>query len=443
MGLRITVIGLGYLGVTHAVAMVEFGHEVLGIEPDSIKLESLKQGKVPFFEPGLQDALERALTTGRLHFSPSHTDFSKTADVHFLCVGTPQESNGFKANTDFVFSAAKEVAPVVSETAIVVGKSTVPVGTAEKLQQLLNDIAGFDVSLAWNPEFLREGTALEDSRHPDRIVVGSRNANTFTVLRNVYQPAIDAGSPFIEMDIETSELVKVAANSFLATKISFINAMAEIAEVTGADTVKLAEAIGYDERIGNKFLKTGIGFGGGCLPKDIRAFMARAEELGVQDAVDFLRDIDAINQRRRERVIEILENELGDLKGRTIGILGAAFKPESDDLRDSPALHIALAVKDRGATVQIHDPKAGMGVKKGYPEFVVVENGIDVFQESDAVILATEWAEYTSIEPQKALKMAKNPLIIDGRNVLDVKRWLDAGWNLYALGRSVQRKNHE
>lgn len=441
MGLRITVIGLGYLGVTHAVALVEFGHQVLGIEPDQAKLETLKAGSVPFFEPGLQTALEEALKTGRLHFAGAHTDFSKTADVHFICVGTPQSENSFAANTDYVFAAAKDLGSVVSREAIVVGKSTVPVGTASKLQTLLNDTAGFDVTLAWNPEFLREGTALEDSRHPDRIVVGSSKQQSFKVLKEVYKPAIDSGSPFVEMDIETSELVKVAANSFLATKISFINAMAEIAEVTGADTVKLAEAIGYDKRIGNKFLKTGIGFGGGCLPKDIRAFMARAEELGVQDAVDFLRDIDAINQRRRERVVDILKLELGDLNEKTIGILGAAFKPESDDLRDSPALHIALEVVGLGARVQIHDPKAHTGVKSKYPEFIVKDQAIDVFQGSDAVILATEWSEYKSLDPEKALKIAKNPLIIDGRNVLDVEGWLGAGWNLYALGRNVQRKH--
>lgn len=441
MGLRITVIGLGYLGVTHAVAMVEFGHEVLGVEPDRDKLERLKKGQVPFFEPGLQDALDAALATGRLHFADSHTAFSKTADVHFICVGTPQLSDSFAANTDYVIAASKALGHVVSNNALVVGKSTVPVGTAATLQSLLNDTAGFDVTLAWNPEFLREGTALEDSRHPDRIVVGSSAEPAFKVLKEVYKPAIDSGSPFVEMDIETSELVKVAANSFLATKISFINAMAEIAEVTGADTVKLAEAIGYDERIGNKFLKTGIGFGGGCLPKDIRAFMARAQELGVQDAVDFLRDIDAINKRRRERVIEILTHELGDLHGKTIGILGAAFKPESDDLRDSPALHIAEEIERRGAMIQIHDPKAGDGVKNGYPTFAVTDEAIEVFQGSDAVILATEWNEYQSINPENCLKLAKNPLIIDGRNVLDVERWLHAGWNLYALGRSVQRKH--
>lgn len=440
MGLRITVIGLGYLGVTHAVAMVEFGHEVLGIEPDPDKLESLKAGKVPFFEPGLQSALEAALKTGRLHFNSAHTDFSKTADVHFICVGTPQQKSSFAANIDYVVAASREVGAVLSKNAIVVGKSTVPVGTASTLQTLLTDTAGFDVTLAWNPEFLREGTALEDSRHPDRIVIGSSKQTAFKILRDVYKPAIDSGSPFVEMDIETSELVKVAANSFLATKISFINAMAEIAEITGADTVKLAEAIGYDERIGNKFLKTGIGFGGGCLPKDIRAFMARAEELGVQDAVDFLRDIDAINQRRRTRVIEILEHELGNIDGKTIGILGAAFKPESDDLRDSPALHVALQLQSRGATIQIHDPKAGEGVKSAYPNFSVKDKSLEVFHDADAIILATEWSEYKAINPEIALQMARNPLIIDGRNILDVELWLQAGWNLYALGRNVQRK---
>lgn len=433
----VTVIGLGYLGATHAVAMAEFGHTVIGIEPDESKLRALSAGKLPFFEPGLEESLSKAVKSGNLTFQASHDEGSRNAHAHFICVGTPQSEGSYAANTTYVYASGLELAKWMSPDSVVIGKSTVPVGTAAELKKQMSETAGFDVDLIWNPEFLREGTALHDSLHPDRVVIGGGSQNGISILKEVYEPIIKAGTPIVEMDLQTAELVKTAANSFLATKISFINAMAEIAEVSGADTVKLAEAIGLDERIGKQFLKTGIGFGGGCFPKDIRAFISRAQELGVGEALDFLRDVDAVNLRRRQRVVDLLNKELGTVAEKKIFVLGAAFKPNSDDLRDSPALAVAEKLKALGANVFIHDPKAGEGVKKSSPELIVVDNLAEGFSMASAVVLATEWDEYTQIDPEVSGTLMAQKVVIDGRNVLDVEKWRNAGWKIYALGRSV------
>jgi UDPglucose 6-dehydrogenase len=325
----------------------------------------------------------------------------------------------------------------MSPESIVVGKSTVPVGTAARLKDEMSEAAGFEVDLIWNPEFLREGNALEDSLRPDRVVLGGGTAKGIATLKEIYAPIVKAGTPFVEMDLQTAELVKTAANSFLATKISFINAMAEIAEVSGADTVKLAEAIGLDERIGKHFLKTGIGFGGGCFPKDIRAFISRAEELGVGDALDFLRAVDAVNLRRRQRVVDLLNKEFGTIAEKKIFVLGASFKPNSDDLRDSPAIAVATKLRELGANVFIHDPKAGEQVSNLFPELTVVDNLAEGFSMANAVVLATEWDEYKQIDPEVSGTLMAQKVVVDGRNVLDVERWRNAGWKIYALGRSV------
>jgi UDPglucose 6-dehydrogenase len=338
--MKISVIGLGYLGATHAVAMAKLGHSVIGIDKDLAKVESLKSGQIPFYEPGLAGALSEAIKEGKIQFQSSHDENSASADLHFLCVGTPQNPDG-SANTSYLFAAIEDLAPHLTQNSVVVGKSTVPVGTAQRLREQLKQSLGFEPRLVWNPEFLREGTALEDSLKPDRIVVGYWNKEDSFPLLVAYEKLIQAGSPVVEMDVPTAELVKVAANAFLATKVSFINAMAEVAEVVGADAVALSKAIGYDERIGNKFLRSGIGFGGGCLPKDIRGFIARAEELGVGQALGFLKEVDGINERRRHKVLELAKEELGELAGKKITVLGISFKPNSDDLRESPALEIA------------------------------------------------------------------------------------------------------
>ena len=436
--MKICVVGLGYLGATHALAMAKLGHEVLGIDLDTNKVDYLNAGKVPFHEPGLQESLREALSTESVTFQTSF-EMTEPASVIFICVGTPQTGSGKSADTSFVFSAGESLAKVITPETVVIGKSTVPVGTAAALRDRISEVAGFPIHLAWNPEFLREGTALEDSLEPDRIVIGSWDDYSSQKLREVYKPILDKGTPLVEVDVPTAELVKVAANAFLATKVSFINAMAEIAEVSGADAVELAKAIGYDERIGNKFLRNGIGFGGGCLPKDIRGFVARAEELGAGEAVSFLKDVDAINQRRKARVLSLAEQELGELKNKKVLMLGLAFKPDSDDMRDSPALDIALRLAQAGAKVTVHDPVALNALGEKHPELIREQDLSAAARDQELVILGTEWSEYRAIEPKAFGDLVANKLIIDGRNVLDVASWQAAGWRLIALGRNVHK----
>ena len=432
--MKITVIGLGYLGATHAVAMAQLGHEVIGIEPDDKKREALASGKLPFYEPGLDTALIEVIKQGNISFKAGHEQDSIEAELHFICVGTPQKQGSNAADTKYLFAAIEALAPYLNENAVVVGKSTVPVGTAKELTNKLASLVSFEPKLAWNPEFLREGTALEDSLKPDRIVIGTEDSYSEKQIREVYKPITDnQQTPVLITDIPTAELVKAAANSFLATKISFINAMAEIAEVSGADTVKLAEAIGMDDRIGKLFLRNGIGFGGGCLPKDIRGLMARAEELGVGQAVGFLDEVDQINLRRRKRVVDLAVEELGDVSGRKISMLGATFKPDSDDLRDSPALSIALELAELGAEVYVHDPVAVEYLQQNEKSLHATENLDEALADSELTILGTEWKEYKQLDPAKLL--VRNKLVIDGRNVLDRSAWENAGWKMTSLGR--------
>jgi UDPglucose 6-dehydrogenase len=433
--MKISVIGLGYLGATHAVAMAKLGHSVIGIDKDQTKVESLRSGQIPFYEPGLSEALKEVIKEGKVQFQSAHDENSASADLHFLCVGTPQSPDG-SANTSYLYAAIEDLAPHLSNTAVVVGKSTVPVGTAQSLKETLQAKAGFEPRLIWNPEFLREGTALEDSLKPDRIVIGYWHKEDSFPLLVAYEKLIQAGSPVVELDVPTAELVKVAANAFLATKVSFINAMAEVAEVVGADAVALSKAIGYDERIGNKFLRSGIGFGGGCLPKDIRGFIARAEELGVGQALGFLKEIDGINERRRQRVVELATNELGTLSGKKITVLGISFKPNSDDLRESPALEIARSLAKAGAAVTVTDPEALHGLTDA--NLTAVSDTHAALEGAELVILGTEWDEYKKLDPVAAKSEVAKATVIDGRNVLDVTAWQAAGWRVLALGRNIQ-----
>ena len=434
--MRISVIGLGYLGATHAVAMATLGHEVIGIEPDQSRLEPLKNGVVPFYEPGLQDALKKVIAAGKLSLQNSHDEKSAAGDVHFICVGTPQQKGKETADTSYVFAAAKQLAAVLKPESLIVGKSTVPVGTARNLISSIQEIAGFEPRLCWNPEFLREGTALEDSLAPDRIVIGSNDPLINKNLKDCYQQILETGTPLLELNLETAELVKVSANAFLATKISFINAMAEIAEAAGADAVKLAEAIGMDSRIGKSFLRTGIGFGGGCLPKDIRGFIARADELGVGSSLKFLTEVDNINLRRRQRVIDLAVAELEDPGHKKVTVLGISFKPDSDDLRDSPALDIALGLQAKGAQVIVHDPVSLAALEARQTGLSVAEEVLEATKDADLIILGTEWAEYRKLDPSTLNPKTKT--IIDGRNVLNVNDWQKAGFKVIALGRNIQ-----
>lgn len=433
--MKLSVIGCGYLGATHAACMSSLGFQVVGIDTDQSKVDLLSNGELPFYEPGLDSLLASEIKTGRLTFT---TDFSAAADadVHFICVGTPQSKDGLAADLTFVKSAIAAIAPFLKDGALVVGKSTVPVGTAQALREILA-VSAPHADLAWNPEFLREGFAVEDTLRPNRLVVGVVNDRAEDILKEVYQPIVDLGTPWIRADLPTSELVKVAANSFLATKISFINAMAEVCEAAGGDVTVLAKAIGYDPRIGSRFLQAGIGFGGGCLPKDIRAFMARAEELGADQALEFLREIDAINLRARQRVIDVVRADLSeDLTQYKIAILGATFKPDSDDVRDSPALDIAAQLQAAGATIVVHDPKGIEPARKRFPHLDYAERVTDCVKGADAILHLTEWKEYRELDPAVIGQLVKSKFLIDGRNALDREKWRAAGWRVHALGRT-------
>ena len=439
--MRMTVIGTGYLGATHAACMAELGHEVLGVDVDEDKISVLQSGKVPFFEPGLPEVLERNIDAERLGFSTDYDEAAQFANVHFLGVGTPQRRGSYAADMTYVKAVITDLVPKLRGEHVVFGKSTVPVGTAAELQELADSLApeGTRVEIAWNPEFLREGYAVHDTITPDRIVIGTRESESRAeeLAREIYAKPLAQDTPFIATDLQTAELVKVSANAFLATKISFINAVSEICEIAGADVVALADAIGIDKRIGRKFLGAGLGFGGGCLPKDIRAFMARAGELGADQALTFLREVDAINMRRRDRMVDLSKEAFnGSLLGHRVTVLGCAFKPNSDDVRDSPALSVAGSLSLAGAAVTVYDPEGMDNAKKVFPTLDYVADTESALREAELVILATEWQQFKELDPNEAGELVDNKHIIDGRNVLDVAAWSNAGWKIQALGRT-------
>jgi UDPglucose 6-dehydrogenase len=437
MTLRLSVLGTGYLGATHAACMAELGFDVIGMDVDEAKIAMLSDGQVPFFEPELEPLLRKNIESGRLRFTTSYAE-AATADVHFLCVGTPQRKGEYAADMRYVDAVVDGLAPHLDRPTLVVGKSTVPVGTAARLQQRLTTAApaGTDVELAWNPEFLREGFAVEDTIRPDRLVVGTTSERAEALLREVYASAIAAGVPFLVTDFPTAELVKVSANAFLATKISFINAMAELCEATGADVTQLADAIGYDERIGRKFLNAGLGFGGGCLPKDIRAFMARAGELGVDQALTFLKEVDAINMRRRGHVVDRARKAVGgSFLGARVAVLGAAFKPNSDDVRDSPALNVAGQIQLQGAQVTVYDPRGNENAQRLFPTLGYADSAVAACEGADLVLHLTEWQEFREMDPAVLTAVVAQKKIIDARNALDPVRWREAGWTYGSLGR--------
>jgi len=438
---RLVVLGTGYLGTTHAACLAELGHQVLGVDVDAAKLAKLEAGEIPFFEPGLAEVLHRNTSGGRLHFSSSYQEAADFADVFFVTVGTPQKKGEYGADLRFVDAVVAELAPLLLKPAVIIGKSTVPVGTAARLGQLARDLspAGRAVEIAWNPEFLREGFGVHDTLHPDRIVLGIDRAGTGRaeqVAREVYAGLLNEAVPLIVTDLATAELVKVSANAFLATKISFINAMAEVCEAVEADVTVLADALGYDNRIGRRFLDAGLGFGGGCLPKDIRAFMARAGELGADQALTFLREIDSINMRQRIRIVEMArEMCCGSLIGARVGVLGAAFKPNSDDVRDSPALNVAGQLHLQGATVNVFDPQAMDNSRASFPTLNYATSAFEACAGADVVLVLTEWAEFRSIDPAALKAVVQCASVIDGRNCLDASAWRAAGWTYRGVGR--------
>lgn len=443
--MRLTVIGTGYLGATHAAAMAELGFEVLGVDVDPAKVDALSRGELPFYEPGLPDLLQKHTATGRLRFTTSLEEAGAFGDVHFIAVGTPQKPGETAADMSYVNAAVSGIAAASVRDALIVGKSTVPVGSARKLKDLARQHQrdGVTIDFAWNPEFLREGFAVEDTLRPDRLVVGTDSRRADEILRTVYADALERDTPYISTDFETAELVKVAANAFLATKISFINAFAEVTETVGGDIRTLADAIGHDARIGRRFLNAGVGFGGGCLPKDIRALQARTGELGLGKTMAFLNEIDEINLRRRERVVFLTQDLVGELNGKRIAVLGTSFKPESDDVRDSPALDIAVRLHESGADVRVYDPKAMDNSAKRFPRLNYVDGLIDAVEGADAVLLLTEWQEFRDMKPGDIEGLVAERRIIDGRNVLAAVDWERAGWTFRALGQKVPEALHQ
>ncbi len=434
---RITVIGIGYLGLTHAVCMADLGHEVLAIDVDEEKIAVAAGGEVPFFEPGLEALLRKNIDSGRLRFTSSFAEVGDFGEVHFLCVGTPEGQSGH-ADLGYVYAAADALAPHLASPCLIVGKSTVPVGTARQVARRVQSAApaGEAAQVAWNPEFLREGFAVQDSLAPDRIVLGVTSGRAEEVMRRVYATALAAGTPLLVMDLETAELVKVAANAFLATKISFINAMAEVCEQAGADVISLAEALGHDARIGRRFLSPGLGFGGGCLPKDIRAFRATAADLGVDSLAGLLTAVDGINLGRRDRVVELAREAAGGtLDGKRVAVLGIAFKPNSDDIRESPSLHICDRLAAEGAIVSVHDPVAMPNAARRRPGLVCAESVSAAAEGAHVLLHLTDWADYQAIDPAALAKVVAQRVIIDGRCCLDRELWQSAGWSVRVLGR--------
>jgi len=417
--------------------MAELGFEVLALDVLPERIERLAAGDLPFYEPGLPEVLRRNLADGRLRFTTSYREAAEFGEVHFVCVGTPQKPGGHAADVSFLDSAVTTLAPLLTRPCLVVGKSTVPVGTAARIADLLSRLAPSpEVELAWNPEFLREGHAVQDTLHPDRLVIGVRSRRAEGLLREVYAAQLADGVPLVVGDFATAELVKTAANAFLATKISFINAMAEICEATGADVATLSEALSYDTRIGGEFLGSGLGFGGGCLPKDIRAFVARAEELGVGRALAFLREVDAVNARRRTRMVDLARDLLGgSFRGRRICVLGAAFKPDSDDVRDSPALEVAAEIRRQGGEVTVYDPQALDNARKAQPDLGFGDSALAAAHDADIVLLLTDWREFRDLDPEVLGGRVRTRAVVDGRNALDPERWRADGWTYRALGR--------
>ncbi|WUV46500.1 UDP-glucose/GDP-mannose dehydrogenase family protein [Nocardia vinacea] len=443
---RVTVIGNGYLGATHAVCMAMLGFEVVGVDVDPTKIDRLNSGELPFFEPGLPEALTKALELGTLRFTTDFAEVGSFGDVHFLCVGTPQQSDSYGADLRHVYAGIRLLAPYLNRRALIVGKSTVPAGTAAYLTDLVQRLApaGRQVELAWNPEFLREGHAVENTLHPDRLVFGVASEWAETQLRTVYAPVLDDGTPLVVTDLATAELIKVAANSFLATKISYINAMAELCKATGADVQHLAQALSYDSRIGGQFLQPGLGFGGGCLPKDIRALLHRADELGVGQSVAFLREVDAINSRVRTRTVDMVrELAGGNLSGVRIAAFGAAFKPDSDDIRDAPALDVARMLAESGARVRVYDPQAMPNARRAYPCLEYADSALSAARDADVVVLLTEWNEFRELDPNALGEVVQHRRIVDGRHALNSASYRACGWQYRALGRALESTDVE
>lgn len=437
--MRIAVFGTGYLGATHAACMAELGHDVIGVDVDPDRIACLQQGEAPFFEPGLEDLLRRHTASGRLRFTCSYELAARLSDVHFIAVGTPQRPDSAAADLSQVDAVVEALGPLLTRQAVVLGKSTVPVGTAARIVARLRELSPSpDVGVGWNPEFLRESTAVHDTLTPDRIVLGVESGDTSrveAVTREVYAQPLAGGTPLVVTDLATAELVKVAANSFLATKISFINSVAEVCDAVDADVSVLADAIGFDNRIGRRFLNAGVGFGGACLPKDVRAFRARADELGASAAANLLADVDQINSRQRTRVATMALDACRGIDNPRAAVLGLTFKPDSDDIRDSPALDVASRLVAAGVAVQSWDPHGMDNAERRYPQLEYCDSPLDACKAADVVLVMTEWDELRHLDPHAIAEMVQERVVVDARNCLDPAAWRAAGWTYRGIGR--------
>ena len=434
--MRLTVIGCGHLGATHAACMAELGHDVLGVDIDQDKVELLNTGRAWFSEPGLDEMLARHTRDGRLRFTTSFAEAARYATVHFLGVGTPSLSDDDGYDLSQVFGSMAALARHLTGPAVVIGKSTVPPGTTSRLTGELNRTAPASgtIEVAWNPEFLREGHAVADTLRPDRIVAGFPSLAAEATVREIYRPLTEAGVPLIVTDAVTAELVKGAANAFLATKVSFINAMADICDATGADVATLADALGMDARIGRAFLTAGLGYGGGCLPKDVRGLRAFAAGTGSRGAgaVSLLTVLDEINSARRQQVVGLAQTLLGELPGKRIALWGAAFKPGTDDVRDSPGLDVADRLCRLGAEVVVYDPQATGNALVAFPHLGYADSAAAAAQQADAVLVVTAWPEFAALDPAETTGAVRDRLLIDACQAVDPTRWRAAGWTVAA-----------
>ncbi|MFD0213532.1 UDP-glucose dehydrogenase family protein [Streptomyces hirsutus] len=437
--MRVSVIGCGHLGIPHAAAMAELGHEVIGVDVDQTKVDRLNAGECPIYEPGLPELLARHTASGRLRFTTDIRDAADFAELHFIGVGTSIDADGRSYDTGQVYGAIRQLAPHLTRTCTIVGKSTVTVGTTSQVTALAQRLApvGTGVDVVWNPEFLREGHAVEDTLRPDRLIAGLTTAEAEKTIRAVYAPILDAGVPLFVCDPQTAELAKGAANTFLGLKISYINAVADMCEAAGGDISQIVEILGIDPRIGSGSMRPGIGYGGGCLPKDIRAFTASARQLGATEAATLLRAAEKLNETRTDIAMDLIARALGDrlIKGARVTVWGAAFKPGTNDVRESPALALAQALQQAGGTVTVHDPQAVATAVIRNPEFDYTDDLPASLDGADLVVLATEWPEYGQADPGVLVGRPTTPLLADCRTTLDPEPWRAAGWTVQQLGR--------
>lgn len=432
--MKISVIGTGYVGLVTGTCLAETGNEVLCIDIDENKVKQMQNGQVPIYEPHLDVLFDRNIKAGRLSFSTSLEEGINHGEIIFLALPTPEDEDG-SADLSYVLGAAKDIGKLLIEYKVIVDKSTVPVGTAEKVTQTISKETNVDFDVVSNPEFLREGFAVDDFLKPERIIVGSSSEKAIEVMKRLYKPFVRSGNPIIIMDEKSAELTKYAANSFLATKITFMNEIANFCEKVGADVDKVRVGMGTDSRIGKRFLFPGIGYGGSCFPKDVKALHKSGKDIGYN--FDILQSVIKVNDLQKKILIPRIDAYFkGDLKGKTIAIWGLAFKPETDDIREAPALYIIEELLNRGVSIQAFDPEAMSNVKKKLGDSIEFSKGMyDALVDADALVICTEWSIFRTPDFNKIKQNLKNPVIFDGRNLYDLLEVKNEGFYYSSIGR--------